>query len=123
MFLEKNSADREMSSTRDLLLDDNTLKILLGLNLAFKDKDGFWNAAHQLRDTNDLFQNFLTIGETYFQKAGGPYNVEVRQLLELSLQASIISNEVDCARMILEFAFTNTYLLSVDKQTVWFAVQ
>ena len=112
-----------MSSTRDLLLDDNTLKILLGLNLVFKDKQGFWNAARQLRDISDLFGNFLQIAETYFQKAGGPYNGEVRQLLELALQASIVSNEVDCARKILKYAFANTYLLSVDEQTVWFAVQ
>jgi hypothetical protein len=41
MFIDKNSEDEEVSSTRDLLLDDNTLKILLGLNLVFKDKDGF----------------------------------------------------------------------------------
>jgi hypothetical protein len=59
----------------------------------------------------------LQIAETYFQKAGGPYNGEVRQLLELALQASIVSNEVECARKILKYAFVNTYLLSVDEQT------
>ena len=112
-----------MLSTRDSFLDDNTLKILLCLSLVFKDEDGFWNAARQLRDTSELFRNFLQIGETYFKKTGGPYSGEVRQLLELALQASIISNEVDCAREILKVAFANTYLLSVDEQTVWFAVQ
>ena len=45
MFLDQNSEDEEVSSTRDLLQDDNTLKILLGLNLVFKDKDGFLSAA------------------------------------------------------------------------------
>jgi hypothetical protein len=65
----------------------------------------------------------LQIGEKYFQKAGGPYNAEVRQLLDLALQASIISNEVNCARKILKYAFANTYMLSVDEQTVRFAVK
>jgi hypothetical protein len=45
MFLNKNSEEGDLSSTRNFLLDDNTLKILLGLNLVFKDQDGFWNAA------------------------------------------------------------------------------
>ena len=85
MFFNKNSEDEEVSSTRDLLLDDNTLKILLGLNLVFKDEDGFWNAARQLKDTSEVFRNFLQIGETYFKKKGGPYSGEVRQLLELAL--------------------------------------
>ena len=47
----------------------------------------------------------------------------MRKLLELALKASIVTNEVNCTRQVLKFAFDYNYQLSIDEQIIWFVVR
>ena len=105
-----------ISQTSETSHNNNTFKILLGLYLVFKDEDSFSEVILHLGDN---VRPFLSS----FEQAKGRYNLAVRKLLELALKACIVTNEVDCTREVLKFAFDYNYQFSIDEQIVWFVVR
>ena len=97
-------------------LNQNTLKIMLGLELVKNRDEIKFNAiASQLGEDIEPF-----IGD--FRQAQDDNNAPCHQLLELTLKASIILGKYHQTNMVIDFAKEHNYLLSVDEQTIWYLV-
>ena len=109
-----NTSETNLFST----LSENSLKIMLGLALSHQDKDLYKEVSQCLSDRN---QNALyPLFESPNRSASD--NKIVLSVLDLSLKAAIVCNNVQEVETVLEYSEKWRYCLSVDEETLWWAV-
>jgi len=65
----------------------------------------------------------LTLFSDSIDQFKGRMDNRVTQLLNLTLKAAIAANEVQMVDVVFWFANETNYVLTVDEQTVWYALQ
>ena len=89
---------------------------MLGIALCRQDRHLFNTVAENLGENIKPFSDSI-------DQFKGRMDNRVTQLLNLTLKAAIAANEVQMVDVVFWFANETNYVLTVDEQTVWYALQ